>query len=132
MKVIKWSLILLIVFVSLFYVFDFIRYSWFDMKRQVVEVAEETIYLAGLRTYRDAGNVIDKIKITEETKFTAVGLGSFFIDDKEDLVHGHKVRVWLSSEADDTAEKIIVYNILPLSLTKRLKIKFKMFYFKLV
>ena len=82
------------------------------MKKQIVEVNDDILVLAVLKIKPDESYVLEEAKITDKTVITGLGVNTFFIDDITDLKHGQKVRVWVSEDENNIAEKVVVYNLI--------------------
>ncbi|MBU0905980.1 MAG: hypothetical protein KKF57_12375 [Firmicutes bacterium] len=82
------------------------------MKKQIVEVNDDILVLAVLKIKPDESYVLVEAKITDKTIITGFGVNRFLIDDITDLKHGQKVRVWVSEDEKNIAEKVIVYNLI--------------------
>jgi len=82
------------------------------MKKQIVEVNDDILVLAVLEIKHDESYVLVEAKITDKTVITGLGVNRFFIDDITDLEHGQKVRVWVSEDEKNIAEKVVVYNLI--------------------
>ncbi|WP_394189242.1 hypothetical protein [Paenisporosarcina quisquiliarum] len=101
----KWILILIFSLFVIWYTFEFIRYSQYDMKKQIVEVNDDILVLAVLEIKPDESYVLVEAKITDKTIITGMGIKRFLIDDITDLKHGQKVRVWVSEDENNIAVK---------------------------
>ncbi|WP_230500287.1 hypothetical protein [Sutcliffiella rhizosphaerae] len=55
---------------------------------------------------------LEEVFIRENTKITGVGFMSFKIKDKVDLKKNQWVRVWVTEDVEQTARKIVVFNLL--------------------
>lgn len=82
------------------------------MKKQIVEVRDDTLVLSVLKIEDDAHYMLLETKITDKTIISGMGVNRFFIDDITDLKHGQKVRVWVSEDENNSAEKVVVYNLI--------------------
>ena len=82
------------------------------MKKQIAEVNDDILVLAVLKIRPDESYVLVETKITDKTIITGIGINRFLIDDITDLKHGQKVRVWVSEDEKNIAEKVVVYNFI--------------------
>ena len=82
------------------------------MKKQIAEVNDDILVLAVLKIRPDESYVLVETKITDKTIITGMGINRFLIDDITDLKHGQKVRVWVSEDENNIAEKVVVYNFI--------------------
>lgn len=82
------------------------------MKKQIAEVNDDILVLAVLKIRPDESYVLVETKITDKTIITGMGINRFLIDDITDLKHGQKVRVWVSEDEKNIAEKVVVYNFI--------------------
>ena len=82
------------------------------MKKQIAEVNDDILVLAVLKIKPDESYVLVETKITDKTIITGMGINRFLIDDITDLKHGQKVRVWVSEDENNIAEKVVVYNLI--------------------
>lgn len=80
------------------------------MKKQIAEVNDDILVLAVLKIKPDESYMLVETKITDKTIITGMGINRFLIDDITDLKHGQKVRVWVSEDENNIAEKVVVYN----------------------
>lgn len=82
------------------------------MKKQIEEVNDDILVLAVLKIKPDESYMLVEAKITDKTVITGLGVNRFLIDDITDLKHGQKVRVWVSEDDKNIAEKVVVYNLI--------------------
>jgi len=82
------------------------------MKKQIAEVNDDILVLAVLKIKPNESYVLEEVKITDKTVITGMGVNRFMIDDIKDLKHGQKVRVWVSEDENNIAEKVVVYNLI--------------------
>ncbi|WP_243300467.1 hypothetical protein [Bacillus litorisediminis] len=110
MKIVRWAIVSLIVLAVIGCSIEFIRYSHYDIKKQIAEVNEDEILLAPLKIEPDAHYMLEKVQLTENTIIQGLGFSIFFVKDVQDLKHGQKVKVWLSDKENNAAERVVVYN----------------------
>jgi hypothetical protein len=123
LKLLKWVILSFVVIIVVWYSIDFVRYSDFYQKKigvndsyekkRIVGVHEKSLELSVLKIEPDASYKLLEVKVSDETKISALGPKSLFVNNIEDLKYGQKVRVWYSTNADNEkiANKVIVYNL---------------------
>lgn len=113
MKLVKWLVLSISIIIVTWYAIEFLRYSDYDEKKRISMINGEALLLSVLKVDPDASYKVFEVKISEQTQITGIGFQSFFVNHINDLKHDQKVRVWLTTNADNEyiAEKVVVYNL---------------------